>query len=170
MSGMVGLLTSLRHPEFFKKLIMVGASPRYLNEEATGYTGGFNQEALDGLYNTMRMNYKAWTAGFSAMVMAAPDRPDLVNTFAGTLAAIRPDIALFVAKVIYESDYRTEIAKTSVPVLVLQTKEDVAVPLTVGDYLHAHIKGSLLEVVDTDGHFPHMREPKAVANAVLNFI
>ncbi|WP_295124421.1 alpha/beta hydrolase [uncultured Chitinophaga sp.] len=170
MSGMVGLLASLRHPEFFKKLVMVGASPRYLNDETASYVGGFTQEALEGVYDTMRTNYKAWTAGFSAMVMAAPDRPDLVNTFAGTLGAIRPDIALFAAKVIFESDYRSEISKSTVPVLVLQTKEDVAVPLTVGDYLHEHIKGSILKVVDTDGHFPHMREPKAVAEAILNFI
>ncbi|MCK7555356.1 alpha/beta hydrolase [Chitinophaga sedimenti] len=148
----------------------MGASPRYLNDEAANYIGGFNQEALDGLYETMRANYKAWTAGFSAMVMAAPDRPDLVQEFGASLADIRPDIALFVAKVIFESDYRTELGKTKVPTLVMQTREDVAVPLQVGDYLHQHIPDSRLVVVDANGHFPHMCAPDAVAKGIIDFI
>ncbi|UYQ95311.1 alpha/beta hydrolase [Chitinophaga horti] len=170
VNGMVSLLTSIRYPEFFKKLVLVGASPRYLNDDSAGYTGGFTQEALEGLYDTMRSNYKAWTAGFSAMVMAAPERPDLVSEFAATLADIRPDIALFVAKVIFESDYRSELQKATVPTLLIHAKEDVAVPLVVGDYLHEHIKNSQLHVVDAYGHFPHMSAPDAVVKAITDFI
>jgi Predicted hydrolases or acyltransferases (alpha/beta hydrolase superfamily) len=39
VSGMISLLASVKEPAMFKKLILVGASPRYLNDE--GYAGGF---------------------------------------------------------------------------------------------------------------------------------
>ncbi len=45
MSGMIGLLAAKQEPERFRKMIFLGASPRYLND--TGYKGGFEQKDID---------------------------------------------------------------------------------------------------------------------------
>ena len=39
--AMIGLLASLSAPELFSKLVLIGASPRYLND--SDYIGGFTQ-------------------------------------------------------------------------------------------------------------------------------
>lgn len=170
VSGMVGVLASIRNPEYFSKLILLGASARYLNDDTAGYTGGFTQADLDGLYQAMSSNYYAWASGFSALVMNNPDRPQLAETFANTLSAIRPDIALAVARVIFESDHRADLAKVTRPVLIVQSSEDVAVPDAAAKYLQANIPGSQLIHINSKGHYPHMSAPGEVLNAILQFV
>lgn len=168
VSGMIGVLASIKQPALFAKMVLVGASPRYLNDD--GYVGGFDQPSLDGLYQTMDTNYYAWVSGFSAMAMGNADRPQLAEAFASTLSAIRPDIAQSVARVIFQSDHRNVLDKVDTPVLLLQTKQDIAVPGEVADYLHKHIKNSELKIVEAEGHFPHMSAPGEIVNAIKGYL
>lgn len=170
VSGMTGVLASIKKPQYFSKLILLGASPRYLNDSTTNYTGGFEQKDLDTLYQSMSSNYHAWASGFSAIVMSNSDRPQLAASFAETLSAIRPDIALKVAKTIFESDYRNVLNKINKPVLIIQTANDIAVPEEVGNYLLRHIADSTLIKVNTHGHFPQVSAPEEVAEAIEMFI
>ncbi|OKS85998.1 alpha/beta fold hydrolase [Mucilaginibacter polytrichastri] len=170
VSSMITLLASVKDPKYFSKVVFVGASPRYLNDEHEQYTGGFNQPALDSMYEAMTTNYYAWASGFSSVAMDNPDKPELGAHFAGTLSAIRPDIALAVAKVIFESDIRKEITKFQKNTLLLQTQHDIAVPSEVAEYLHHNINGSTLQYLDAKGHFPHISAPQEVIKAVKSFI
>lgn len=170
MSGMIGLLTAIRRPELFNRLVLIAASPRYLNDEAQHYTGGFTQEALDDLYAAMQGNYQAWASGFSALVVSNADRPGLAANFAATLHALRPDIALAVARTIFQSDYRKILPLVKHPVLLLHTREDVAVPASVASYLNSHLAGSRLVTIDATGHLPHCSAPEAVTEAMYPFI
>ena len=170
VSSMITLLASVKKPEYFKKLVFIGASPRYLNDENPVYTGGFIQSALDGMYSTMTTNYYAWVSGFSAAAMNNPEKPELGESFARTLGAIRPDIALAVAKVIFESDVRSELQKLDKPTLLVQAHDDIAVPEAVAQYLHQNISNSTLTHVNATGHFPHISAPQEVIGAIKSFI
>jgi len=170
VNGIIGLLTANKYPGYIDKLIMLGSSPRYLDDPANGYTGGFNMEALTGLYNAMSTNYYAWASGFSALVMRNPDQPHLAEAFAASLSAIRPDIALSVAKAIFEMDHRDDLSKCKVASLIIQTSDDVAVPAVVGDYMQKHIPGSRKITVNATGHFPHVVAPQEVISAIRGFI
>lgn len=170
VSSMITLLASLKAPEYFTKLVFIGASPRYLNDEAAGYTGGFIQPVLDEMYVTMTTNYYAWVSGFSAAAMGNPDHPELGARFAQTLSAIRPDIALAVSKVIFESDVRKELNKLAKDTLIIQSHNDIAVPEFVAEYLSEHIAGSELVYVDAEGHFPHISAPAEIIKSVQSFI
>ena len=44
VSSMIGVLAAVRAPERFAKLVLVGPSPRYVNDE--GYVGGFTREDI----------------------------------------------------------------------------------------------------------------------------
>jgi sigma-B regulation protein RsbQ len=168
VSGMISLLASIKSPQIFKKMVLVGASPRYRNDE--GYTGGFEQSDLDGLYQTMDTNYFAWVSGFSAVAMANPDRPELAHNFANTLSSIRPDIAQAVARVIFQSDHRADLQKLNKQTLLIQAKEDIAVPLQVAEYLHNHIGNSQMVVVNATGHFPHISAPTEIINSIKVYL
>lgn len=164
VSGMISLLTALLEPELFSQLIFLSASPRYLNDG--DYIGGFEQSDLDALYTAMSSNYYAWASGFAPLAMGNPDKPELAIEFANSLAAIRPDIAQAVARVIFQSDHRAELPKLTIPVSILQATDDIAVPLEVGRYLNQKIPHSQLIQIDAKGHLPHVSAPDVVIHAI----
>lgn len=168
VSGMISMLASIKEPERFKKMILVGASARYLNDE--NYVGGFDQESLDDLYQSMANNYYAWVSGFAPAAMANADNPKLAQSFAQTLSDVRPDIAQSVARVIFQSDNRHILENCNTETLLIQTKQDIAVPLEAAQYLNKHIQNSELVIVDAEGHFPHISAPQEIVTAIKNFI
>lgn len=168
VSSMITLLAAIKAPQHFSKMVFIGASPRYLNDE--NYTGGFTQNVLDDMYENMTNNYYAWVSGFSAAAMNNPDKPELSESFAKTLTDIRPDIALAVAKVIFQSDIRSELSKLQKETLLIQSHEDIAVPGPVAEYLNKNIVNSSLKYVNAKGHFPHISAPQEIVSAIKAFI
>ena len=168
VSGMVSLLAALVEPDCFSKLIFIDASPRYLND--VGYVGGFEQSELDAFYAAMSSNYYAWASGFAPIAMATQDKPELAKEFANTLAAVRPDIAQAVARVIYQSDHRAELSRLAVPSVILQASDDIAVPPEVGQYMADKIPQSKLVRIAARGHLPHISAPNVVTSAIASCI
>lgn len=168
VSGMVSLLAALIDPSRFRQLVFIGASPRYLNDAPARYVGGFEQTDLDTLYASMSANYHAWVAGFAPLVMGNPDQPELATEFARTLSAIRPDVAQAVVRVIFQSDHRADLPRLQVPTVILQSDQDVAVPLEVGQFMADAIPHSQLIHINATGHLPHISAPQAVNQALTH--
>jgi sigma-B regulation protein RsbQ len=164
VSGMVSLLAALVEPDCFSQLIFIDASPRYLND--VGYYGGFEQYELDAFYEAMSSNYYAWASGFAPIAMATQDQPELAREFANTLAAIRPDIAQAVARVIFQSDHRAELPRLTVPTVILQASDDIAVPTEVGQYMADKIPESKFVRIAARGHLPHISAPDVVTSVI----
>ncbi|NSL87531.1 alpha/beta fold hydrolase [Chitinophaga solisilvae] len=170
VSGMIGMLSAIKNPDYFEQVVLMGSSPRYLDDPAANYTGGFDDAALESLFEAMETNYQAWAIGFSALAMRNQERPELAEAFAMTLKEIRPDIAVSVARAIFHLDHRQELAKVSKPVLIIQTANDIAVPPVVSEYMEQHIPGSKRIKVQTQGHFPHISAPAEVIGALQSFL
>lgn len=168
VSGMISLLAAINQPQYFSKLILIGASACYLNDG--DYIGGFEQSALDHLYQTMNTNYQAWVSGFAPIAMGNADNPQLAEHFVRSLNAIRPDVALSVSRVIFQSDYRDILHKLGKPTLLIQAKDDIAVPLQAAEFLHRQITGSHLTLINATGHFPHISAPNEVIAAMKEFL
>lgn len=166
VSGMIGLLAALREPKYFRQLFFISASPRYLND--VGYFGGFEQSDLDAFYAAMSANYYAWASGFAPLAMGNPERPELGAEFARTLSAVRPDIAIAVAKVIYQSDLRAKLPHLRVPTVILQASDDIAVPPNVGQYMADRIPQSRFLSIPARGHLPHISAPDTVTRAIAS--
>jgi len=168
VGSMVGCLASLERPKLFHKLITIGASPRYLNDGA--YIGGFEQEDLDQMYAAMNRDYHGWISGFAPLaVRGLPDSAP-VKEFSESLFALRPDIALSVARAIFQSDFRRQMPFIQPPVVLLQMQNDIAVPEQVGEYLKSHIRTATLEVLPAEGHFPHLAAPEVVSDSLLRHL
>ncbi|WP_245678293.1 alpha/beta fold hydrolase [Chondromyces crocatus] len=168
MSGMIGLLAAIAQPQRFEKLILLGASPRYVNEEV--YRGGFDPHEIDATYEAMSTNYHAWAAGYAGAMMATPDRPHLAVEFAESLSSIRPDIAQAVIRMILESDHREDLPRLTVPTLVVQSTGDLAVPQHVGRYMAERIPHSTYRTVEASGHFPHISAPEATTQLIHSYL
>ncbi|KAK7844457.1 probable strigolactone esterase DAD2 [Quercus suber] len=161
VSAMIGILASIRRPELFSKLILVGASPRFLNDN--DYHGGFEQGEIEKVFEAMESNYEAWVNGFAPLAVGA-DVPTAVREFSRTLFNMRPDISLFVSRMIFNSDLRGVLGLVKVPCCIFQTARDVSVPASVATYLKDHLGGrNTVEMLETEGHLPHLSAPYLMA-------
>lgn len=167
VSCMIGAAAAVARPQLFSRLMMVGGSPRYLNEP--GYRGGFDQPDLNSVYDGMAANFQAWAAGFVPSVVGVPDNAAL-NEFARMLFLMRPDIALNTCRTIFQSDMREIVPRLARRSHIVQTREDMAVPLEVAHWLHQHIAGSTLDVIDAEGHVPHLTAPDEIIRVFERYL
>lgn len=168
ISAMIGLLASIQHPDYFKKLIMIGPSPCYLNDD--GYRGGFERSDIAELLDMMEMNFTGWASYMAPIAMSNPEQPALTQELKQTFIAADPIIAKEFAEVTFLSDHRSELPKVSVPSLIIQCSEDSIVPISVGDYLHQHLKNSTLQLMEAKGHYPHISHPNETIQCIADFL
>lgn len=160
LSAMIGCMASIKQPDLFSKLVLFGASPRYSNDNE--YEGGFDKQDIEKVFGAMESNYAAWVSGFAPLAVGG-DVPVAVREFSRTLFNMRPDIALYVAKTIFETDMRGILGQVKVPCCVIQTSKDMAVPLGVAIYVKKHLGcNATLEILDTEGHLPHLSQPAKI--------
>ncbi|WP_063833901.1 alpha/beta fold hydrolase [Skermanella stibiiresistens] len=158
VAGMIGVLASLAHPTPIERLVLIGSSPSYLNRP--GYVGGFTPDGIGAMLEPLIENYRLWVDSFSRMIAADGGENPTSIDLARSLLNIQPDIALSILTMIMRSDLRDRLAEVKVPTIIIQTRRDAAVPLEVAQYMHDHIRGSVLEILDTDGHLPHISAPR----------
>ncbi|XP_047337107.1 probable esterase D14L [Impatiens glandulifera] len=169
VSAIIGAIASVSRPDLFDKIIMISASPRYLND--LDYYGGFEQEDLDQLFEAMRSNYESWCSGFAPLAVGGDMESLAVQEFSRTLFNMRPDIALSIAQTIFGSDYRNLLSHITVPCHVIQSMKDLAVPVVVSEYIHQNLGGeSIVEVMSTEGHLPQLSSPDVVVPVLLRHI
>ncbi len=168
VGAMIGVLAAIERPRHFARLALIGASPRYLDD--AHYRGGFTEEDLSALYRNVTLQYTEWADQFAAAAMGNPERPQLAAHFASTIKTMKTSHALTALCAIFQSDHRQDIARLQLPTLLIQSREDVAVPMEVAEYMHRHIAGSRLQIIGATGHLPHISAPDEVIAALRTFI
>ena len=165
--AMMALLAANESPQRCARLVMIGASPRYMDDE--GYRGGFTPKDLADIHMAMSQNYASWANAFAPLAMGNPDKPGLATYFANTLSAVPQALALKVLMSILVSDHRLDVRQTRVPTLIVHSHEDIVVPTEVAEFLHAQIPGSCLKMINATGHFPHLSNPEGIVAAMKAF-
>ena len=168
VSSMAGLLAAKREPDRFAKLIMVGPSPRYIND--TDYVGGFERNEIEGLLELMDNNFIGWANFLAPVIMKNPDRPELGQELQESLCSTDPKIARRFAEVTFFADNRADLAGSPVPSLILQCSEDAIAPMEVGRYLARTMPRSTLRVMRATGHCPHLSHPDETIEAIRDYL
>ena len=168
VSSMIGVLAAEQEPTLFKKLVFIGPSPRYINEE--GYYGGIELQDLEGLMEVMDSNYLGWSSTMAPAVIGNPDRPELGQHLTASFQEADPAIARNFARVTFYSDYRDKLPLLTVPSLTIQGQDDILTSVAVATYVHQHTPGNQMVILNSSGHCPHLSDPEGVINAIKNFI
>jgi sigma-B regulation protein RsbQ len=168
VSAMIGVLAAAREPERFAKLILIGPSPRYIDDE--GYAGGFTAEDIDGLLDALDSNYLGWSNAYAPAIMGRPDRPDLEAELTNSFCRTDPEIARHFARVTFLSDNRADLRRVRTPSLVLQCSDDVIAPPSVGEYVHEQLRNSELVHLQAKGHCPNLSAPDETIAAIRTFL
>ena len=168
VSSMIGVLAANEEPDRFEQLILIGPSPRYINDEQ--YVGGFERKDIEGLLEMMDSNYIGWANFLAPAIMKNPDRPELGQELTESFCSTDPMIARNFAQATFLADNRADLARVSVPSLILQCSEDMVAPEAVGEYVHGKLAGSTLRQMKATGHCPHMSHPEETVGLIKEYL
>jgi sigma-B regulation protein RsbQ len=168
VAAMIGALAAIAEPERFSKLVFVGPSPRYINDES--YVGGFTQADIEELLASLESNYLGWSGAMAPVIMGNADRPDLGQELTASFCRTDPEIARQFARVTFLSDNRGELSRVTAPTLVLQCSDDVIAPEEVGRYVRDHLPNSSYVLLAATGHCPNLSAPEETADAIAAFL
>jgi sigma-B regulation protein RsbQ len=168
VSAMIGVLAAIEDPKRFAKLVLVGPSPRYIDDE--GYAGGFSEADIVELLESLESNYLGWSSAMAPVIMGADNRPELGQELTESFCRTDPAIARQFAGVTFLSDNRADLRHVGVPTLVLQCANDVIAPVAVGEYVAREIPDARLVLLDATGHCPNLSAPDETASAIAAFV
>ena len=168
VSAMIGVLASVQAPEVFDRMVLVGPSPRYINED--GYEGGFSREDIEGLLDSLDSNYLGWSASMAPVIMGNDDRPELGEELTNSFCRTDPEIAKQFARVTFLSDNRADLARVAPECLVLQCADDLIASTHVGEFVHDRIPNSVLNYMKATGHCPNLSAPEETIDCITRFL
>lgn len=167
VSGSIGLLAAVARPALFDRLVMLAPSPRFLDDPATDYIGGFSEADIAEVLALIDRNFVDWAGSFAQTV--APTTDGAARMKAGFFATERASFRSF-ATVAFRSDVRASLSKMTVPTLLVQSSCDPIAPVAVGRYMHAAMPASQLRIVDVPGHCPHITAPDVILSELREFL
>jgi sigma-B regulation protein RsbQ len=168
VSAMIGVLAARQEPELFDKLVLVGPSPRYINDGE--YVGGFGEDDITELLDSLESNYLGWSSAMAPVIMGNPDAPELAEELTESFCRTDPDIARRFARVTFLSDNRRDLASVQTPTLVLQCTNDVIAPVEVGEYVRDAMPNATMVMLAATGHCPNLSAPDQTTDAIAAFV
>lgn len=168
VSAMIGVLAIRKAPELFSDLVMVGPSPRYIDDES--YVGGFSEAQVQELLEFLDSNHMGWSEAMAPVIMGNKDRPELGEELTNSFCRTDPDVARQFARATFLSDNRADLEGLPTRTLILQCSEDVIAPRAVGEFVHSRLSDSRLVLMDATGHCPNLSAPEETIAAVRAFV
>lgn len=172
VSCSIGMLASMARPDLFRKMVLLGPNPCFMNHPPD-YMGGFEAKDLEGLLDLMDQNYIGWASYLAPVVSSAGSvlgntavTAELSDSFCST----DPTAARVFARATFFADNRADLENVTCPSLILQHRTDALAPVAVGEYLHQRLASSRLEMLEVHGHCAHMSHPELVVSAIRTFV
>jgi sigma-B regulation protein RsbQ len=168
VSAMIGVLAAKRAPELFDKLVLIGPSPRYIDDG--DYVGGFSEGQVHELLDFLDSNHMGWSQAMAPVIVGNPDRPELGEELTNSFCRTDPEIAKRFARTTFLADNRADLDDVQTPALILQCADDVIAPQAVGEYVHRRLRNSELVLLKATGHCPNLSHPEETVAAMRAFL
>jgi sigma-B regulation protein RsbQ len=165
---MIGVLAAAAAPELFTKLVLVGPSPRYIND--ADYVGGFSADDINDLLESLESNYLGWSSAMAPVIMGRADRPELGEELTESFCRTDPSIARQFAQVTFLSDNREDLTAVATPTLILQCANDAIAPVSVGEFVRDRMPNASMVLLNATGHCPNLSAPEETAAAIEQFV
>jgi sigma-B regulation protein RsbQ len=166
--AMMSVLAAIQAPHHFAKVVLIAASPHYLNEP--GYYGGFERQQVLDLLGAMHNDYQNWASSFAQMLIGDGYEDAVGYELTSYFCQSNAVIAERLAYLTFLGDNRADVSQLQLPTLLIQCEADVAVPPEVAAYLAANIPHATLVTLDATGHCPHLSAPLQVLTALKQFL
>jgi non-heme chloroperoxidase len=158
------------------KAVLAAAVPPYLYKSDDNPDGGLDDETIASFEAGVQGDRLAFLDGFTTAFFAAGDKTDLVSEpqreYAKQIAAFAsPKGTLDCIAAFGRTDFRDDVAKVTVPTLVIHGDSDGTVPFEVSGKRSAElIDGAELVVIEGGPHGLNTTHPGEFNRALLEFL
>ncbi|MCO7222143.1 alpha/beta fold hydrolase [Klenkia sp. PcliD-1-E] len=156
--------------------VLAAAVPPYLYKSDDNPDGGLDDATIEAFQDGVRTDRPAFLEDFTENFFAAGEKKDLVSgaqkAFARQIAnTASPKGTLDCITAFGRTDFRDDVAKVTVPTLVIHGDSDGVVPIDVSGKRSAEaIEGAELVVVEGGPHGINASHPQEFNAALLQFL
>ncbi|MBJ7777882.1 pimeloyl-[acyl-carrier protein] methyl ester esterase [Neisseria meningitidis] len=170
LGGLVALYLAARHPDKVRSLCLTASFARLTADE--DYPEGLAAPALGKMVGAFRTDYAKHIKQFLQLqLLHTHDADGIIGRILPDLARCGTPSALQEALDAAErADARHLLDKIDVPVLLVFGSKDAITPPRMGEYLHRHLKGSRLVVMEKAAHAPFLSHAEAFAALYRDFV
>lgn len=158
MGGIIGLEVAALFPEIVRSLTVVSGSACFCRRN--GYSCGTEETEVRALAAALKRRPVETVASFYRRVFDGA-QADRAKDAEQVLA--QAPLSAFLAGLSYlrDADLRTLLPRIETRVLVIHGTEDEVIPCAAGEYLSAHLRGSLFKTLPGCGHAAWQKEEAA---------
>jgi 3-oxoadipate enol-lactonase len=161
--GMVAQWLAALHPERVQRAVFVSTAARIgsaqlWNDRAEAVTSGGMAAVAEMVIRRLV------TDSFQSR------DPEAAEAVAATLTSCPPEGYTAICLALRDGDLAAVVAKISSPSLIVVGADDVATPPSDARWLHEHIAGSELVVLDDASHLCNIEQPARFNEVVLEFL
>jgi len=167
MGGYIALNAVKKHPERFEAMILCdtqciadtdeGKEKRYKTIEQINLEGadGFNEKFIKSVFHPDSLANKMEIVENLRSVVVANSK--LIITAGLTALAER-------------SETCSSLYAIRIPTLIICGRADGVTPLAQSEYMHKHIRGSVLKIIDNAGHVSNLEQPNEFNKYLVDFL
>lgn len=169
LGGMVALAMAVRHPARVRSLCLTATAAKIT--AAANYPQGLKRMPLAAMIDGFRADYAAAMHRFIELqLLYTPEKRHWIQDWSTDVAAPGAPAALEAALAALEAaDWRAELPEIHCPVLLVYGGKDALTPVRMGEYLHRHLPGSRLYIIDKAAHAPFLSHSDEMAATLIDF-
>jgi len=168
LGAMLALLAASLFPERIEKLILIGATPRFMKR--TDWSEGVPLNMIDKLGSSLRVDPASTLRRFITIfnqndIHAREIARKLTDITSAPAPSLESGLDL-----LKHTDLRPIVQNISQPVLLLHGEKDPLMPLSAAKWLQKHLKQAQLAVLPQASHAPFLSDTLTSAQFISDFL
>ena len=172
LGGMFALKWAERYPQQVERLVLLAATPSFLNRE--GWPHGTAPAVLRNFSLALRKDAEALMSEFLAMLSSGEKQPDLSLGDMVKLYKRLPPASVSALnwglEQLRDIDLRESIGALRCPVLLLHGESDSVTPVGASKWMVERLPHAQLQQLNHCGHAPHLSQGERVRVAIEAFL
>ncbi len=167
MGGFIALNAQARFPDRFEALILC-------DTQCIADTSEVKAKRYKTIDDITANGPAEFNEGFIKSVFhkdSLTQKPEIVEAVRSVVFANSQQIIINGLKALAErSETCSTLGSITLPTLIICGRQDVVTPLAQSEYMHEHIKWSLLSIIEDAGHVSNLEQPYAFNKILFDFL
>lgn len=172
LGGQVALRWALDKPDQVKKLVLVGATPKFIND--SDWDAGIEAEVFRQFAAQVQQDYRGTLSRFLALQAHGGDasketirrlREQFFQRGEPQCADLQSGL-----DILLQTDLRAEVGRIATPALILHGDYDKLAPMAAGRWLAEHLPAAQLQVCKGASHAPFLSHPAWFVERMKEFL